>query len=187
MIDPRIYNSTAVAFVTSSRGACHLQAISQLVEDGLNVPDLGYEEPMDRFISRGKGEMVARMQNYIALWDSLKLCKFYLRTLLVQDVVDWTNFVTGWNLTVDEFLKIGERIYNLKRLYNLRCGDTGNDDTLSAPRIMTEKRWGHQPSHIPDLEQMLDEYYHFRGWDEHGVPSQEKLLELGLMGGNEPV
>lgn len=180
MIDPRIFNSVAVAYATSSRGACHIQACSQLVEEGLNIPDLGYNKPLNRFGAAGKGELVARMQNYIAALDSLKVCKFYMRTLLGQQVVDWTNYVTGWDLTLPDLLHAGERIFNLKRLYSLRCGVTRADDSVTAPRVMQELRQGDKPSALADLEGMLADYYAFRGWDQYGVPTPTKLAALEL-------
>lgn len=180
MIDPRIFNSVALAYATSSRGACHIQACSQLVEEGLNIPDLGYTQSLERFGPAGKGELVARMQNYLAVFDSLKVCKFYMRTLLGQEVVDWTNDVTGWELTVPDLLRAGERIYNLKRLYNLRCGVAQAQDRVVAPRVMHELRGGAKPSMLPDLETMLADYYGFRGWDSRGVPTPAKLAALDL-------
>lgn len=180
MIDPRIYNSIAVAYATSSRGACHIQACSQLVEEGLNIPDLGYPRTLDRFSAVGKGELVARMQNYLAALDSLKVCKFYMRTLLGQEIVDWMNAVTGWKWTVLDLLRAGERIFNLKRLYNVRCGITRSDDRVDAPRVMRELRAGNKPSALPDLESMLDDYYAFRGWDQHGAPTAATLAALDL-------
>ena len=180
MIDPRIYGSIAVAYATSSRGACHIQACSQLVEEGLTIPDLGYPQSLNRFSAVGKGELVARMQNYLAALDSLKVCKFYMRALLGQEVVDWTNYVTGWQWTVPDLLRAGERIFNLKRVYNVRCGMTRADDQVDAPRIMHELRQGDKPSALPDLGRMLDDYYAFRGWDQHGAPMPATLAALDL-------
>ena len=79
-----------------------------------------------------------------------------------------------------EFLKIGERIFNMKRLYNVRCGISRKDDTLPA-RMLTLKHMGEglTPS-LPPLGQMLSEYYQTRGWNEEGIPLPEKLKELGL-------
>jgi len=72
-------------------------------------------------------------------------------------------------------MKIGERLYNLKRLYNVRCGISRKDDTLPS-RILTHKRG----PNLPHLGRMLHDYYSFRNWNEIGIPSREKLKELGL-------
>jgi len=91
------------------------------------------------------------------------------------------NATTGWGVTYEETMRIGQRIWNLQKLFNIREGMTRKDDTL-PPRIMR-----HAVS-FPDgnkravtyLEPMLDEYYKQRGWDEQGRPTSRKLGELGL-------
>ena len=77
-------------------------------------------------------------------------------------------------------MKVGERTWNMERLYNLREGFTKADDTL--PKRLLEEPVAEGPSqgHTVRLEIMLEEYYQFRGWDEDGVPKREKLVELGL-------
>ena len=131
MHDPRAFHSVGLGYATSNRGACHLQALSHGPEGRMPRPDFGYPEPLDRFADAGKGKMVAQMQNLMCLMDSLKLCKFILfGRVTIQTLVDWLNAVTGWGMTFDEFLEAGERIFNLKRLYNVRCGVTASDDTL---------------------------------------------------------
>jgi aldehyde:ferredoxin oxidoreductase len=71
---------------------------------------------------------------------------------------------------------IGEKIWNLERLFNLKAGLSGKDDTLPK-RITDEPRVKNQVVH---LARMLPEYYRLRGWDENGIPTPEKLLQLGL-------
>jgi aldehyde:ferredoxin oxidoreductase len=80
----------------------------------------------------------------------------------------------------EEFLRVGERSLNVKRLLNLSCGLTRADDTL--PYRFTHEPFpsGASAGHVPDLPNMLDEYYDFRGWGNDGVPTQSKLVELGL-------
>jgi aldehyde:ferredoxin oxidoreductase len=93
------------------------------------------------------------------------------------------NYVTGWDTDLEEIKTIGERIYNLERLLNVRRGVSRANDTLPY-RVM------HEPipagpvkgRYCPEdaLQTMLDEYYRLRGWDEHGIPTEEKLSELGI-------
>ena len=126
------------------------------------------------------GKVVAAVQNLMALCDSLNICKFTAFGLHADDLHRWLNWVTGWDLPFEEFLKTGERIYNLKRLYNVKCGIARKDDTLPE-RILTLNRPGlHAPERLPDLDKMLDEYYLVRGWDQNGIPRKEKLEALGL-------
>jgi aldehyde:ferredoxin oxidoreductase len=77
-------------------------------------------------------------------------------------------------------LRVGERIWNLERVFNNAAGLTRADDSL-PPRITTEPLTkGASAGHIVDLEPMLNEYYQLRGWDTQGRPTPEKLRELGL-------
>ncbi len=178
--DPRCYNAGAVGYATINRGACHL-GFTHVFERVLAMPEIGIEKPLPRLEVKGKGEMAAKTQNVMGLFDSLKICKFTLfGGLRLTPILDWYNMVTGMPLDMAEFLKTGERIFNLKRMYNVRCGISRKDDTLPA-RFLTLKHEGEglTPS-LPPLGEMLAEYYKFRGWNEEGIPLPEKLKELGL-------
>ncbi len=178
--DPRAYFSSAISYATSNRGACHLAGLTHALEGSLAVPELGYEQPLDRFATAGKGVMAARMQNLMGLLDSLKICKFVLYAgVTVSDLLTCLRLTTGWEGDMADFLRTGERIFNLKRLYNLRCGVRSSDDTL-PPRMATPLREGGAKGRTPDLKRMLAEYYDSRGWDGTGAPTPEKLVELGL-------
>jgi aldehyde:ferredoxin oxidoreductase len=179
--DPRGYNAGAVAFATSSRGACHLSGLSHTFERVLKSPEIGIPEPLDRFQVEGKGILAAKSQNLMGMMDSLKLCKFILfGGITLTHIVKWYRDVTGREMTIDQFMKTGERIFNLKRLYNTRLGISRKDDTLPF-RSLTFKRIGKGLTpHLPPLGQMLGEYYEYRGWSEDGIPTPEKLKELGL-------
>jgi aldehyde:ferredoxin oxidoreductase len=179
--DPRGYNAGAVGFATSSRGACHLSGLSHTFERVMKSPEIGIPEPVDRFQVEGKGVLAAKSQNLMGMMDSLKLCKFILfGGITLTHIVNWYTDVTGREMTIDEFMKTGERIFNLKRLYNTRLGISRKDDTLPF-RSLTFKRIGKGLTpNLPPLGQMLGEYYEYRGWSEDGIPTPEKLKELGL-------
>jgi len=83
-------------------------------------------------------------------------------------------------MDLGEFLKTGERIFNLKRLYNVRCGISRKDDVL-PPRFLTLKREGEGLTpNLPPLGEMINNYYQVRGWSEEGIPLPGKLEDLGL-------
>jgi aldehyde:ferredoxin oxidoreductase len=180
--DPRGYNAGGIGFATSSRGACHLAGLSHTFERVLKAPEIGIPEPLDRFQVEGKGILAAKTQNLMGMMDSLKLCKFILFAgVTISDIVKWYELVTGKEMTVDDFIKAGERIFNLKRLYNGRLGISRKDDFLPH-RFLTFKRVGKGlTSNLPPFGQMLSEYYEYRGWSEEGIPTPEKLKELGLL------
>jgi aldehyde:ferredoxin oxidoreductase len=179
--DPRSAGSLAVSYATSNRGACHLQGQSSVYESFVTDKYLGIETPMDRFADDGKGELSAKAQNLGSLFDSLCLCKYLaFGGVEFSHVVKFFNLVTGWNFTEDELFKTGERIFNLKRLYNVDLGISRKDDML-PPRIQSLMfKEGGAAGHLPNLGVMLNEYYDYRGWDEFGIPTKEKMEDLEL-------
>jgi aldehyde:ferredoxin oxidoreductase len=180
--DPRGYNAGAVGYATASRGGCHMAGLTHTFERVLKSPEMGIPEPLDRFQIEGKGILAAKSQNLMGMMDSLKLCKFILfGGITITHIVKWYHDVTGNEMTIDDFVKTGERIFNLKRLYNVRLGISRKDDTLPF-RSLTFKRMGKGLTpNLPPLGQMLSEYYEYRGWSEDGIPTPEKLKELGLL------
>jgi len=93
----------------------------------------------------------------------------------------WLKCVTGWDMDLEKFMLAGERIFNLKRLINLRKGLTAKDDTLPQ-RIVTRRPDAPQGvENVPDsLEKLIQEYYMVRGWSKDGEPTTEKLRQLAL-------
>jgi aldehyde:ferredoxin oxidoreductase len=176
--DPRALASLVVAYATHPRGACHRGNSHGLERQAL--PELGYPKPLDRFAVEGKGAVTALMQDYMALFDSLKLCQFIFASVQVSDVVGWLNAVTGWEMSLDEFLRAGERLSNLKRMYNVRLGISRKDDSLPSRFLHQSLAKGGTRGFLPPLEPMLQEYYAYRGWNSDGVPTSEKLHEIGL-------
>jgi aldehyde:ferredoxin oxidoreductase len=171
--DPRAFVSVALGYATSPRGACHLQAFSHGVEAWHPLPELGFPEVTDRFSLDRKAELTAVMQNLMCIFDSLKLCKFLLSSgVSIATMVDWLNLVTGWDYDLNGLLMAGERIFTIKRLFNLREGGSAADDTLPV-RVRSGPGGEH-------LEELLLSYYRFRGWSEAGVPTTDRLQRIGL-------
>ena len=87
---------------------------------------------------------------------------------------------TGLELSDEEFLLVGERIWNLEKLFNLEAGLTKEDDTL-PPRLLNEPvTTGPAKGKVAELDIMLEEYYELRGWGQDSIPTDEKLDELSL-------
>jgi len=171
--DPRGAFGMALAYATSDRGACHQRAWTVRAEiEGKLTP---------KYSIKNRAKFVKETQDERAMCFSLVLCDF--APLEVNCFVELLNKATGFNFTAENYLKTGERIWNLTRLFNVREGVTRKDDTLPM-RFMREP--------LPDgvakgqmitekmLDGMLDEYYALRGWDKNGIPTKEKLKELGL-------
>jgi len=179
--DPRAKMTAALGFATSNRGACHLQAFSHDFEEGEVIDDLGSPALTDRFTLIGKAENVYRMQNLMSILDSLTVCKFVLfGGMTVKPLSEFVHHVTGWDFDDTEFMKTGDRLYTLKRMYNVRLGISRKDDVL-PPRMLVHKRGG-GTNELPAVNIMLNEYYQYRGWDEFGIPTTKRLHELDLDG-----
>ena len=95
-------------------------------------------------------------------------------------VTEWLNQVTCWTPTPTELLTIGERLHNLKRMYNIRLVINRKDDILPARLLILARDDGMAAGVLPELDKMLEEYYRLRGWDGKGIPSKEKLKQLNL-------
>ena len=172
--DPRGMCGQGLAFATCNRGACHARA-NMLGPEILGTPYL-----VDRFATDGKAPMLVALQNLNAVLDSLVVCKFGASVLPMHYYSRLLSAMLGEALDSRDLLLIGERIWNVERLFNLRAGFTRADDTL-PPRLLSEPiRVGPSKGHVVDLSPMLDEYYSARGWSRRGVPTARKLAELGL-------
>lgn len=158
-----------------------MAGFSHTFERALAAPEIGIPEPMDRYEVSGKGILAAKTQNYMGMMDSMEICKFILfGGVGISTLIDWYQLVTGEIMDPAGFMKTGERIFNIKRLYNVRCGLSRKDDFL-PPRMLTWKKTGEGlSSNLPPLGTMLGEYYEHRGWSEEGIPTEEKTQELGL-------
>jgi aldehyde:ferredoxin oxidoreductase len=178
MHDPRAFKGMGLQYATSHRGACHLRGMFYHIEQGERVPDLGIHKRYERFTVDDKAEPVIAMQNWHDVLDSLIMCKFAM--VAPASALAMLQLVTGWEVKLQELIKVGERAYNLKRLINIRYGMTAKDDTLPKRLLSMPLPDGGCKGMVVELDRMLPSYYRARGWDEGGVPTREKLMDLGL-------
>jgi len=178
MHDPRAFASLGLTYATNPNGATHWSA-SYLLEAKFTIPELGYPELLDRFSEEGKPQLVKTMQDYVTMFNSIKMCRFLLRVSPSQ-VVEWLNLVTGFGHDVQSFLLAGERITNLKRLCNLRLGFGRSEDTLPDRFIKDKRGTGGAAEYLPNVDDMVSRYYEERKWDDGGIPLPSKMEELGL-------
>ena len=180
--DPRAFVNMAVNYATAARGACHLESLSYWNGYGIPLADLGYPERMPAHESgAAQTKLAYDYQNYMSVYNPLGLCKFIAKGKLGPDRLCQTvNSALGWNWTPEQMLTIGDRLFQVKRLINVRLGVTAADDTLPR-RLLTEPRPdGGAAGVLPDLKLMLGIYYDLRDWDENGAPRQRRLEKLGL-------
>jgi len=172
--DPRGVTGHGVNYATSNRGGCHVRGY-------MIAPEvLGSPEKLDRFAIEGKAEWVKIFQDLTAFIDSLGICLFTSFPLGAVEYAALYSAATGIQIGVEDLLQAGERIYNNERLFNLQEGYTAQDDTL--PKRFLEEPMPDGPSkgYVHPLSEMLPKYYEVRGWDEEGIPTEEKKSALGI-------
>ncbi len=172
--DPRGLQGQGLLYATSNRGACHMRG--NMI--GLEV--LGLPKLIDRFQVHGKSSFVILNQNSNAAIDSLVVCKFTNMGVADEYFARVLSSVTGVQYATGDMIKVGERVWNLERLYNNREGFSAKDDTLPLRLLSEAPADGPSKGWVSNLEPMLKEYYRSRGWNENGEPRPEKLQDLGL-------
>ncbi len=169
--DPRGFQGMGVAYATCNRGGCHLRAWTPGPESST----------MDPHTPAGKSEWVVPEQNRTTSHDNTGVCLFVAGAGgPMEKIAPCVSAATGHPYSMDEVLKIGERTWNIERLWNLRAGLTKADDSLPKRLLKEPHTDGPSKGVTVNLEFMLPIYYEARGWDPEGVPSPEKLTELGL-------
>jgi aldehyde:ferredoxin oxidoreductase len=176
--DLRCLKTAALGFAVSFRGADHNRHGAYAFDVKGKVNRLKAE--------RGRGKMVKDIEDVYTVIDSMIVCKFSRGTYYkeFEDLAKLYTLVTGFEKTAEDIRIAGERINNLARVFNVREGLGRKDDTLPY-KVM------HMP--VPDegpskgayvsqeeLDLLLDDYYEARGWTEEGIPTVEKLKELGM-------
>lgn len=173
----RVLKGMSIGYATATRGGSHHDT----------RPTLQYATDHDNTTPEGKPEFAVKNQHFTAVGDSLTQCRFVSERgfggMLNAHYPRMINAVTGWNLSLEDVERIGERIWNLERAFNVREGVRRDQDVLPY-RVMHEPvpDGMHKGMHCPpeELNAMLDLYYALRGWNPEGIPTPEKLEALGL-------
>jgi len=180
--DPRAVFGLAVNYATGTRGACHERGDVQAMPMGLYYPELGMEEPYDRFDIDLAAKAAYVSQNVSSLYNILTICKFMVKAagMSLTQINDLFNAITGWDWTVKDMVSAGERALTLERMINVRDGLGKNADKLS-PKMLQPALEGSRKGKVPaPFEESLKEYYELKGWNEDGIPTRETLEELNL-------
>ncbi len=157
-------------------------------------------EAIDRIFTNdgfNAGRLEKHAEDAYAVYDSLGVCTEWGDWEPVRNVpllAEMYTAATGFDITTRELKKRGERVWNLQKLLNVREGFTRKDDEVPALWLKNTETplklkggdkylvdWFGRRVSTADIQQMLDDYYDERGWDiEKGVPTRDKLFELGL-------
>ena len=173
--DPRGVQGHALNYATSNRGGCHVRGYM------ISPEILGVPEKLDTQELEGKPEWVKIFQDLTAIIDSAGLCLFSSFALGADEYREIINAGADYDFSTEELMKVGERIYNLERQFNLEAGISPDEDTLPDRFINEPLPDGPQKGNVVHLDKLLPEYYKVRGWTEEGMPSDKKLQELNLV------
>ncbi len=175
--DVRSLKTFAMGLAVGTRGGCHNRSLAY---------EADIKGEVDRFTADSSRGAIARdKENFAAILDSLVLCKFIRNAFddFYEDVARLYNMVTGLDLTAAELKAVGERVWNLKKAFNIREGWTRADDWLPDRVLMDPVPDGPSKGSFvtaDELNMMIDSYYVARGWTPEGLIPREKLIELGL-------
>ncbi len=176
--DPRGIQGMALAFATSTRGACHLRAT-------MYVPEL-FQGVLNRLTIKGKAQPLKDLQELFTVYDSMVLCKFGARNAFANswdNMLVLCNAATGFGYTLEDLKKVGARAWTVERLFNLREGLSRKDDTLPDRMFTLPIPEGPSKGAVvskEDFENELTAYYGLWGWTKEGVPTKEALSALGV-------
>jgi aldehyde:ferredoxin oxidoreductase len=192
-LEPRMMKGTALGLATSTRGADHLRALV-LAEF---MPIMSPEQAEQKFgtadalelTSYNKAAATIYYQHLALLPDLFEICRFLFgmgqgtKTFSFDDLYELYRLATGSAVDEEQMLRIAERVYTMERAFACRDGMRRDADYLKG-------KWGTEA--VPSgpfagerldpekWEGMLDDYYRLRGWNNEGVPTREKLRELGI-------
>jgi aldehyde:ferredoxin oxidoreductase len=184
--DPRGLQGQGIGYATNSRGGCHIRGeVQDLSLYGVNFWRITKDRnlgPVDPLRWDDKPELAKAVQDWFCMIDSSGMCNFMFFLGMDEDNCRvLIETATGIDMGgYRGFMRTGERIFNQERLFNLKAGLTGKDDTL--PKRMLEEPMPDGPAKgmVVHLSEMLPEYYRLRGWSPEGIPTSIRLRELGL-------
>lgn len=186
---PQVKPSLAIMYAVCPIGPDHMSSehdwlLASKSEAAMGLGIMGQEDAPST--STNKVRMTVYSQIYYSILDSLTLCMFPWgpgSLFTYRDLEDLVRFSTGWQMTLWELMKVGERRINMMRRINARRGFTKEHDVLPE-RLFEPLADGPSKGRHVDREafnRMKEEYYGFMGWDDKdGNPTRGKLIELGL-------
>lgn len=171
--DARGIQGIGITYATSNRGGCHVRGYM------ISPEVLGLPQQLDRTVTDDKAAWAKTFQDLTAVIDSMGHCLFTSFAMGAQEYTDLLNAATGTNWTVEEVLEIGDRIYNIERMFNKAAGMKPEDDRLPKRLLNDPIVNGPSKGMVSQLPLTLPQYYEARGW-VNAFPTDETLKKLGL-------
>ena len=205
----RLHNVWELAFLPEKRDT-YVQFIgkscAQMYDDALRLLDMPGDLKKEIFGdppkvdagwikgTKGKATFSVWTENLVGVFNSLVTCMFGAATQFLMVGFGPTTYcdiltkITGWDMTYSELMEVGERVFNLQRIFNYRIkgwdfkNDAWGDQRANEPATMGIYRGRAVP-----WNEVLQEYYAVRGWSREGLPKRAKLMELKLEDAAEQV
>ena len=171
--DARGIQGIGITYATSNRGGCHVRGYM------ISPEVLGLPQQLDRTVTDDKAAWAKTFQDLTAVIDSMGHCLFTSFAMGGQEYTDLLNAATGTNWTVEQVLEIGDRIYNIERMFNKAAGMKPEDDRLPKRLLNDPIVNGPSKGMVSQLPLTLPQYYEARGW-VNAFPTDETLKKLGL-------
>ncbi|MBR2422133.1 MAG: aldehyde ferredoxin oxidoreductase family protein [Oscillospiraceae bacterium] len=171
--DARGIQGIGITYATSNRGGCHVRGYM------ISPEVLGLPQQLDRTVIDEKAGWAKTFQDLTAVIDSMGHCLFTSFAMGAPEYTDLLNAATGTNWTVDQVLEIGDRIYNIERMFNKAAGMKPEDDRLPKRLLQDPIVNGPSKGMTSQLPITLPQYYEARGW-VNAFPTDETLKKLGL-------
>jgi len=189
--DPRGKASLALMYAISPSGADHMQAVHDPVYEQSveSMKCLGILKPIDRLsLDAEKVRAFTYLHILNSLYDCLDVCKFIFTphvygTFKITQLPTILNAITGWETSLFELMKVGERALNMARAFNVREGLDVKEDRLPHRFFEALNSGSRKGAKLDAIEfnEALKTYYKIMGWDEvTGAPEEAKLKELDL-------
>ncbi len=172
--DPRGIQGIGLNYATSNRGACHLRGYTVASEV------LGIPVKTEQGDAEGKPELVKAFQDATALVDSAGLCLFTTFAWGMDNIAPQIDAACEGDWSVENCLEVGERIWNMERLFNRAAGFTADDDKLPKRLLNEAIKGGPTDGQVSRLGEMLPKYYEIRGWTPKGEITKETRQRLSL-------
>lgn len=180
-LDPRALTEVALAMATSPIGGDYRYAMAYeelLEEPPAWLPD----EPSHPQAVKGKALRLIWHERFAAVLDSAGICRRLGLMGYQISPGELLALISAAGIAVNgvDMARIGERIVTLERLFARRYADNGAIDDLPARWRETVLVDGRAAGHLPQIDDLLSEYYRRHGWDANGDPTPERLAELGI-------
>ena len=171
--DARAIQGIGINYATANCGAAHVRGYTIAPEV------VGLPVQLDRTVPDEKATWAKIFQDLTSVIDSMGTCLFTSFALGAPEYAALLNAATGTEWTPEQLLEIGERIFNIERMFNKAAGMKPEDDRL--PKRLLEEPISNGPSKgmVSKLPLTLPEYYAARGW-VNAFPTDETLKKLGL-------